>query len=117
MLIYLLTAQRYAGKTKLLLNFHDVTNSVRRAKDDGIADKSLFELLYFVHFIGLIFHAAVMVDYSWGNEERSGKGLYQSSNAQESNFTVTLEDRNDNKIHESVLNHQNRKQTEANELK
>ena len=36
-----------------------------RAKDDGIADESLFKLLNLVYFVRLEFHAAVMVNYSW----------------------------------------------------
>lgn len=88
--LVILTGQWYARKTEFLLNFHDITNGVRRAKDDGIADKSLFKLLYFVYFIGLKFHAAVMMDYSWENEERSGKELYQSGKTEELNFIETL---------------------------
>ena len=64
----LLTGQWYARETTRLLDVHDVTNSMIRAKDDGIADESLFKLLYLEYLISLEFHATVVMDDSWGEE-------------------------------------------------
>lgn len=75
-----LTCKRYSRKAKLLLDFHDVTHCMTRAKNYGIADESLLKLLDLAHFVSLEFHTAVMMEYAL-EIRKTNSNMYHSNKA------------------------------------